>query len=242
MTARDRPGPAAAPTDPVARPGAVYFIGRAILRPLLWLLYRPRVLGRANIPAHGPVLLASNHLSSWDTLLIPVSANRPVQFLTKSSYFTKPGRLGRLLRWFFTSIGGVPVVRSTGRDARGALDAGARILRSGSAFGIFPEGTRSRDGRLYRGHGGAAWLALDTGAAVVPVGLIGTDRMRALRHLRSNRHRPEVRFGAPIRLDDLAELPRGRARTELTERLMAAIAGLSGQQRADHHNATSRDG
>ena len=231
----------AAPSQPAPRPGAVYFVGRTILRPLFWLLYRPAVQGRAHIPAHGPVLLASNHLSSWDTVLIPVAASRPVQFLTKSSYFTRPGVLGRVLRWFFTSIGGVPVVRSRGRDARAALDAGARILRAGSAFGIFPEGTRSRDGRLYRGHGGAAWLALETGAAVVPVGLVGTDRMRALRHLRPGHTRPAVRFGAPIDTSDLAGLPLGRARAELTERLMRAIADLSGQTRADAVNASSRD-
>ncbi|MGW9346044.1 lysophospholipid acyltransferase family protein, partial [Streptomyces albidoflavus] len=95
-------------------------------------MYRPRIVGRSNVPGRGPVLLASNHLSSLDTVMIPTAAARPVQFLIKSSYFTGSGILGRFKRWFFTSIGGVPVYRATGRDARAALDAGSSILRAGS--------------------------------------------------------------------------------------------------------------
>ncbi|MGO2113216.1 MAG: lysophospholipid acyltransferase family protein [Pseudoclavibacter sp.] len=238
------PLPDAAPNDPLPRPGTVYFIGRAVLRPLFWLLYRPRVMGRRNVPAEGPVLLASNHQSSWDTVMIPVTAPRPVQFLTKSSYFTRTGRAGALLKWFFESIGGVPVVRAAGRDARAALDAGSRILRAGSAFGVFPEGTRSRDGKLHRGHPGAAWMALETGAKVVPVGLIGTDRMRAFGHLRprgSANGRVEVRYGEPLDFGDLAGLPGGRARAAATERIMAAIGRLTGQEMTGEVNASSRD-
>lgn len=227
--------------QPAPKPGIVYFVGRAILRPLLWLVCRPRVRGRANVPKQGPVLLASNHQSAWDTIIIPVSAPRPVQFLTKSALFTGEGLKGKLGRWFFTSIGGVPVVRAAGRDARSALDAGSRILRAGSAFCVFPEGTRSRDGRLHKGHSGAAWMALDTNAQVVPVGLIGTDGMRAFGHLRRGHRRVEVRFGAPVDLSDLAEMPGGRARNEATERIMAAIAQLTGQERSDTVNETSRD-
>lgn len=226
--------------EPAPKPGIVYYVGRAVLRPLLWLVYRPRVRGRRNVPKQGPVLLASNHQSAWDTILIPVSAPRPVQFLTKSALFTGSGLKGKLGRWFFTSIGGVPVVRAAGSDARAALDAGSRILRAGSAFCVFPEGTRSRDGRLHKGHSGAAWMALDTHAQVVPVGIIGAEGMRAFRHFGRGR-RVEVRFGAPLDLSGLAELPGGRARTEATERIMAAIAQLTGQERSDAVNATSRD-
>ncbi len=236
MTASAPPSPTPAP-----RAGAVYFLGRAILRPLFWVMYRPRIVGRTNVPEHGSVLLVSNHLSSLDTVIIPTSAVRPVQFLIKASYFAGSGVLGRFKRWFFGSIGGVPVHRATGRDARAALDAGSSILRAGSVFAVFPEGTRSRDGKLHEGHGGAAWMARDTGAAVVPVGLIGTGSVRPLSHLLPGRPRLEVRFGEPLDLTDLAGMPDGRARREITERMMAAIARLSGQERSGSVNASSRD-
>ena len=224
-----------------SRPGAIYFIGRAILRPLFWLLYRPRIVGRENLPDQGPVLLASNHLSALDTVIIPTAAARPVQFLIKSAHFTAPGMLGRFRRWFFTSIGGVPVLRTTGRDARAALDAGSSILRAGSVFAVFPEGSRSRDGKLHAGHGGAAWMARDTGAAVVPVGLIGTGTVKPFGYLLPGRPRLEVHFGEPLALADLARMPDGKARREITERMMAAIASLTGQERSGSVNATSRD-
>ena len=193
------------------------------------------------MPEHGAVLLVSNHLSSLDTVIIPTSAVRPVQFLIKASYFAGSGMLGRFKRWFFGSIGGVPVHRATGRDARAALDVGSSILRAGSVFAVFPEGTRSRDGKLHEGHGGAAWMARDTGSAVVPVGLIGTGTVRPLSHLLPGRPRLEVRFGEPLDLSDLAGMPDGRARREITERMMAAIARLSGQERSGSVNASSRD-
>ena len=230
-----------APPRRVSRPGFIYFLGRVVLRPLFWILYRPRIVGRGNVPPRGPVLLASNHLSSLDTVIIPTSAARPVQFLIKSSYFTGSGLLGRFMRWFFTSIGGVPVYRATGRDARAALEAGASILRAGSVFAVFPEGTRSRDGRLHEGHGGAAWMAYDTGATVVPVGLIGTGTVKPFSHLVPGRSRIEVHFGEPLDLSDLDGVPAGKARRQITERTMNAITALSGQERSGEVNASSRD-
>jgi 1-acyl-sn-glycerol-3-phosphate acyltransferase len=233
--------PAPSTPAPAPKPGAVYFAGRSVLRPLFWIMYRPRIVGRDNVPERGPVLLASNHLASLDTVIIPTAAARPVQFLIKSSYFTGPGIVGRLKRWFFTSIGGVPVHRAVGRGARAALDAGSSILRAGSVFAVFPEGTRSRDGKLHEGHGGAAWMARETRATVVPIGLIGTGTATPLSHLLPGRPRLEVHFGEPLDLTDLEDLPDGRARREITERTMVAIARLSGQERSGSVNATSRD-
>ncbi|UOR02558.1 1-acyl-sn-glycerol-3-phosphate acyltransferase [Leucobacter allii] len=215
-------------------PGPVFTIGRAVLRPLLRLRFRPRISGAEHVPGRGPVLLASNHLSGIDTILIPSFSPRNVQFLAKASLFSS-----RLGGWFFRSIGAVPVHREASTAAQAALDAGREVLAAGNVFAVFPEGSRSRDGRLYRGRGGAAWLALETGAVVVPVGLVGTNR--ALRDPATGRApRMEVRFGAPLDLADLGALPRGRARREATERIMAAIAALTGQELADEHAAGGR--
>lgn len=220
----------AAPASSV-RPGPVFTIGRAVLRPLLRLRFRPRITGREHVPSTGPVLLVSNHLSGLDTILIPSFSPRKVQFLAKASLFQS-----RLGGWFFRQIGAIPVHREASSAAQAALDAGREVLAAGNVFAVFPEGSRSRDGRLYRGRGGAAWMALETGAAVVPVGLVGTNRK--LRDPSTGRpERVALRFGAPIPLDDLAGMPGGRARREATERIMTAIHALTGQELADEHAA-----
>ena len=221
------------PASP-ARPGPIFFIGRAILRPLLWLRYRPIVRGASRLPRTGAVLLASNHLSAIDTILIPSFAPRQVQFLAKASLFG-----GRIGGWFFRAIGAIPVHREVGSAAQAALNSGRDVLASGSVFAVFPEGSRSPDGRLYRGRSGAAWMALETGATVIPMGLIGTNR--ALRDPATGRApRVSMTFGEPVDLSDLAGLPAGRARREATERIMQAIAIISGQDRADEYSAGGR--
>ncbi|UTX52527.1 lysophospholipid acyltransferase family protein [Leucobacter aridicollis] len=210
-----------------ARTGPIFFIGRAILKPVLWVLYRPRITGREHVPHTGPLLLVSNHESMLDTILIPSFTPRRVQFLAKASLFGS-----RLGRWFFTGIGAVAVHRGSSSTAQAALDAGREVLDAGSAFVVFPEGSRSKDGRLYRGRSGAAWLANETGAVVVPVGLRGTNRK--LRDPRTGRRtRVSIEFGAPLDLRDLGGLSAGRARREATERIMGAIHELTGQDRAE---------
>ena len=217
-----------------ARPGIVFTIGRAVLRPLLWLRFRPRVTGREHVPAHGPVLLASNHLSAVDTILIPSFSPRKVQFLAKASLFSTP-----IGGWFFRHIGAIPVHREAGSAAQAALEAGTRVLAAGQVFAVFPEGSRSRDGRLYRGRSGAAFMALETGATVVPVGLIGINRA-IVDPATGKPAPPEIRVGAPIDLSDLAALPGGRARREATERIMAAIQQLTGQELAGGYSEGGR--
>lgn len=217
-----------------ARPGVVFTIGRAVLRPLLWLRFRPRVTGREHVPLHGPVLLTSNHLSAVDTILIPSFSPRKVQFLAKASLFATP-----IGGWFFRHIGAIPVHREAGSAAQAALEAGTRVLAAGQVFAVFPEGSRSRDGRLYRGRSGAAFMALETGATIVPVGLIGINRS-LVDAATGKPPKAEIRFGTPIDLSDLAALPGGRARREATERIMAAIQQLTGQELADGYSEGGR--
>ena len=147
----------------------------AVLRPLTHVLYRPTITGTHRVPRRGGVIFASNHLSFIDFFAIPLAALGRVHFLAKSDYFTGTGIGGAIRREMFETIGPIPVDRDSPRAAQESLDAGLAVLTGGEAFGIYPEGTRSRDGRLYRGRTGVAWLALTAGVPVVPVGLTGTQ-------------------------------------------------------------------
>ncbi len=223
--------------------GATYALGRAVLAPLARLVYRPRVEGKAGVPRTGPVIFASNHLSFIDSIAIPVAAPRPVHFLAKASYFDGPGLSGWLSRQFFTAFGAIPVQRGAGQAALDALDQQRLLLEEGRAVALYPEGTRSLDGRLYKGRTGAAFLALQTGALVVPVGLIGTDKVMPVgARLPSLRHRVTVRFGTPIDLSPHGPADSGRARRLATDQIMAAIHDLSGQERAQVYNEAPAHG
>ena len=222
--------------DSARRPGLVYFLGYGILAPIARLVFRPRITGRENIPKTGRVILASNHLSFVDSLVIPLTAPRPVQFLAKNSYFTGKGFKGRLSRTFFTSIGAVGVERGAGQAAQEALDAGRRILEADNAFAIYPEGTRSLDGRLYKGRTGVAWLALTTGAVVVPVGLIGTQDIQPVGSKVPKVAKVTVAFGKPIDVSVHGSADSGRARRLATDEIMAAIHALTGQELAGKYN------
>ncbi|GAA5211257.1 lysophospholipid acyltransferase family protein [Microbacterium kyungheense] len=217
---------------PARRMGLTYAFGRMILAPLARVVYRPHIEGKANVPKSGPVIFASNHLSFIDSIAIPVAAPRPVHFLAKASYFEKPAS-----RWFFTAIGAIPVQRGAGQAALDALDQQRELLDEGSAVALYPEGTRSLDGRLYKGRTGVAFLALQTGAPVVPVGLIGTDKaMPVGAKMPSRTHRVTVRFGAPIDLSHHGPASSGKARRLATDEIMTAIHALSGQELANAYN------
>ncbi len=153
----------------------LYYVLHLVLKPLTRLIYRPTIEGTDNVPATGPVILASNHLSFVDSIIIPLVAPRRMAYLAKAEYFTGKGPLGWARRALFTTLGGIPVDRVTARSAQASLDAALAVLKEGETFGIYPEGTRSRDGRLYRGRTGVAWLAFQSGAPVVPIGLLGTE-------------------------------------------------------------------
>ena len=149
-----------------------YVVLKALTTRLTLLIWRPKVEGRENIPSHGPVILASNHLSFVDSLLIPMIAPRRVAFIAKAEYFETKGVKGRMMKAFFTAIGAIPVRRGDHRAAMDSLDQSLAVINSGGAFVIYPEGTRSLDGRLYRAKVGVGWLALKSGAPIVPMALL----------------------------------------------------------------------
>src|SRR3954451_15437059 len=156
----------------------MYSVVHAVVTPVAKVVWRPTVTGLENVPRTGPVILASNHVSFADSLVIPIVAPRKVVFLAKSDYFTGSGLKGTASRLWFEGIGMLPVDRDDPRAALGSLDTALEVLGRGEAFGLYPEGTRSRDGRLYRGRTGVAHLALTAGVPVVPVGLTGTEKLQ----------------------------------------------------------------
>ena len=212
------------------------FISRAILAPLVRLVFRAKVVGKKNVPLTGPVILASNHLSFIDSVVITLLAPRTVSFLAKDSYFTGTGFKGWLSRSFFRSIGAIPVTRGVGQAAQDALDSGLELLDDGKAFAIYPEGTRSLDGRLYRGRTGVAWLALKSGTPVVPVGLHGTNKVQPPGSNSIRVAKITITFGEPLDLSHHGKADQGRARRHATDEVMDHIAQLTGQERADEYN------
>jgi 1-acyl-sn-glycerol-3-phosphate acyltransferase len=218
-----------------------YVLARWLVGIVFRLVWRPRVSGLEHVPAQGGVLIASNHLSFIDSVVIPLVVPRRVRFLAKAEYFEGRGLRGRLSKLFFTAIDAVPVRRTSRRDSMASLETALEVLRAGHAFGIYPEGTRSRDGRLYRGRTGVGWLALESGAPVVPVALVGTDGIQPVGRRLPRLHPVRVSFGAPVDPTAWVEQVRaaggaGRARREITDAVMDRIAGMSPQQRADSYN------
>ena len=215
---------------------------RYVLAPLVRLVWRPRVRGADRIPATGPVILAANHRAAVDTAFIPLVAPRRVAFLGKAEYFTGRGLRGRLMAAFLGALGYIPVDRSNARAGLAALAAGREVLERGGAFGIYPEGTRSLDGKLHRGHTGVASLALSTGAVVVPVGLIGTERVQPIGRLFPRLARVEIRFGRPLEFSRYEGLEGAPAiRRAVTDEIMDAIADLSGQTYVDSYHRRPDD-
>ncbi|RZU61517.1 lysophospholipid acyltransferase family protein [Zhihengliuella halotolerans] len=197
---------------------------------------RPTVIGVENIPDEGPFIVASNHLSFLDSVIIQALMPRPVAFFAKAEYFTTPGLKGRVMKAFFESVGSIPVERGEQAASVAALDQLVEILEAGGGIGIYPEGTRSRDGRLYRGRTGVGWLALSTGVPVLPVGLIGTEKLQPAD---TNKVRPQhftLKVGEPLHFDHVGPKHPLPARREATDRVVAAIAELTGQERSDRYN------
>ena len=188
------------------------------------------------MPASGPVVVASNHLSFIDSIIISLLARRPVSFLAKEEYFTGAGLKGAVSRGFFSGVGAVPVTRGAGQAAQDALDAGLAKVQAGQAFSIYPEGTRSRDGRLYRGKTGVAWLALTAGAPVIPVALTGTQNLQPVGSKRIRLARITIEFGEPMDISAFGLATSGRARRLATDAIMARIQSMSCQEYIDRYN------
>ncbi len=213
-----------------------YAFARWIVGVVFRFVWRPRIDGLEHVPQTGAVIIASNHLSFIDSVVIPLAVPRRVRFLAKAEYFTGRGPRGRGVALFFRLIDAVPVERTGNRDSMRSLESALQVLRDGSAFGIYPEGTRSRDGRLYRGRTGVGWLALTSGAPVVPVAVTGTDVVQPVGSRRLRVHPVHIRFGPPVDPGAYAGMPAAKARRQLTDEVMARIGAMSPQQAADAYN------
>ncbi|WP_125612130.1 lysophospholipid acyltransferase family protein [Specibacter cremeus] len=215
---------------------AIYDTTRFLTRATISAFCRPTLEGLENVPASGPFIVAPNHLSFLDSVIVQALTPRPVSFFAKAEYFTTKGLKGRAMKTFFTAVNSIPVERGEQAASVAALKTLLDILGRGEGVGIYPEGTRSRDGLLYRGRTGVGWLALTTGAPVLPVGLIGTEELQPAG---SNRIRPRtftMRFGTPLYFDKTGPDHALPARRAVTDTIMDAIALLSGQQRANRYN------
>jgi 1-acyl-sn-glycerol-3-phosphate acyltransferase len=210
-----------------------------VLGPVLKLLFRPQIEGLTNVPATGPVILASNHLSFSDSIFTPLIVKRRVTFVAKAEYFTGKGVKGRLMRQFFLSTGTIPVDRSGGRAAQAALETLLGVLREGGVAGIYPEGTRSPDGRLYRGKTGVARLALESGAPVVPVALLNTDEIQPTGRLIPTVKPVRMRFGKPLDFSRYAGAKGDRfVERAVTDEIMYELMTLTGREYVDVFAAT----
>jgi 1-acyl-sn-glycerol-3-phosphate acyltransferase len=205
-----------------------------LLGPWLRIIFRPQVEGLEHVPDEGPAIIASNHLSFSDSIFMPLVVKRKVTFVAKAEYFTGRGLKGFLVRMFFVGTGTIPVDRSGGRAAQAALDTGLRILREGKLFGIYPEGTRSPDGRLYRGKTGVARLALESGAPVIPVVMLNADEIQPPGKIIPKVKRVRIRFGAPMDFSRYHGMAGDRfIERAVTDEIMYRLMELSGREYVD---------
>lgn len=225
------------------RPGVVYWILKYIvIGPWLRVLFRPWVEGLGNIPAKGPAILASNHLSFSDSFILPLVVPRSIVFLAKSDYFTGRGLKGWFSRFFFTAVGQVPVDRSGGRASEAAIRTGERVLREGSLLGIYPEGTRSPNGIMYRGKTGVARMALEAQVPVIPVAMVNTFEIQPPGRLLPRLLRVGVRIGTPLDFTRYEGLEDDRfILRSVTDEIMYALMDLSGQEYVDMYASRAKE-
>ncbi|HET9974238.1 MAG TPA: lysophospholipid acyltransferase family protein [Streptosporangiaceae bacterium] len=208
-----------------------YQLSRIVAGPFLHTIWRPKVTGAGHVPASGGAILAANHLSVVDSVFLPLMMDRGVTFSAKSEYFTASGPAARLWAWYLRATNQLQMDRDGARAAQATLEAALALLQAGNLFGIYPEGTRSPDGRLYRGRPGVGWLALKSGLPVIPVGMVGTRRVLPPGSVVPRPGRIEIRIGAPLSFppEVLGAAP-GKARQLIAERVMTEIQKLTGQE------------
>jgi 1-acyl-sn-glycerol-3-phosphate acyltransferase len=213
-----------------------------VLGPILRLIFRPIVEGRDYVPREGAAIIASNHLSFSDSIFMPLMVRRKVTFVAKAEYFQGTGLKGWLTKMFFVGTGTIPVDRSGGRAAQAAIDTGLRVLRDGELFGIYPEGTRSPDGRLYRGKTGVARLALESGAPVIPVAMLNSDTVQPPGRIRPTIMRVRIAFGPPLDFSRYEGMAGDRfVERAVTDEIMYELMELSGREYVDVYAAKLKE-
>lgn len=213
-----------------------------IAGPLLKGIFRPWVTGADNIPQHGAVILASNHLSFVDSVFLPICIDRDMVFLAKSEYFTTKGIKGWATKWFMKGTGMLPIDRSGGKASEASLNTGLRVLAEGRVLGIYPEGTRSPDGKLYRGRTGIARMVLESGVPVVPVAMIDTEKVMPIGAKWPKLRRPGIIIGKPLDFSRFQGMEGDRfILRAVTDEIIYELAGLSGQQYEDVYASSVRE-
>jgi 1-acyl-sn-glycerol-3-phosphate acyltransferase len=221
---------------------AYFILKNLLLGPLLKLLFRPWVRGMENIPNSGPAILASNHLSFSDSIFLPLQSRRPLVFLAKSEYFTGKGVKGALVRWFFKGTGQLPIDRSGGKASEAALNTGLMVLGGGQVLGIYPEGTRSPDGRLYRGRTGIARMALEAKVPVLPVAMIDTEKVQPIGKKLPRIRRIGIVVGEPLDFSRFDGMEGDRiVLRAVTDEIMYELMKLSGQEYVDAYASSVKE-
>ncbi|MFD7158856.1 lysophospholipid acyltransferase family protein [Kribbella sp. NPDC059898] len=231
---RREPDPAVVDAGDGDGKGIYWVLKNLVVGPPVKRIFRPKIVGAENVPDTGAAIIASNHLSYSDWIFMPLVLRRRVTFVAKSDYFTGAGIKGRFQRGFFKGTGQVPIDRSGGSASEGAMRAGMKVLERGELFGIYPEGTRSHDGRLYKGRTGVARLALEAKVPVIPCGVIGTDVVAPPGKIVASFASPTVKFGEPLDFSRYEGMESDRLILRaVTDEIMYKIMELSGQEYLD---------
>jgi 1-acyl-sn-glycerol-3-phosphate acyltransferase len=219
-----------------------WFFKNLIVGPIVKTVFRPWISGVENIPRTGGVILASNHLSFVDSVFLPLMVERPIVFLAKSDYFTGRGIKGALVRLFFKSTGMLPIDRSGGKASEASLNTGLRVLAGGQVLGIYPEGTRSPDGKLYRGRTGVARMVLEGRVPVVPVAMIDTEKVMATGTKMPKVHRVGIIVGEPLDFSRFEGMEGDRfILRSITDEIMYEISRISGQEYSDVYASSVKE-